>query len=359
MRVRPSDPQPIEAGAFERLMATFEPFEAAPVVAVAVSGGRDSLALALLAHDWAMARGGGIVALIVDHGLRVGSDHEAASTVDLLDRHGIEAMVLRWSGDKPQSGLLAAARTERYRLLCSECRRRGILHLLLAHHADDQAETVTMRAVRRSGPDGLAGMAAAIERPDVRLLRPLLAVPRASLTATLLVRGVEWIDDPSNADPRFERARLRAAPSAVTVAPMVGSGARAARERRLAEAAVETLEFDQAGIAAIDRTGFCRLAADLRIGLLSRVVLAIGGRDHAPRRDRAERAARRLAGPIGPGKSGKAQDFTLSACRLTLRKAPEGRLRWIVRPESGRNGRQPLVPAEFFACGERAASHVD
>ena len=67
-----------------------------------------------------------------------------------------------------------------------------------------------MRAARRSGPDGLAGMAALVEQPEVRLLRPLLAVSRSRLTATLLARGVPWLDDPSNADPRFERARLRA-----------------------------------------------------------------------------------------------------------------------------------------------------
>lgn len=365
MRVTPADAPPVDAGAFARAMAPFEPFEKDPVVAVAVSGGRDSLALALLAHDWARARGGRIVALVVDHGLRSGSDREAAATRGLLARLGIEAGVLDWSGPKPRSGLQAAARSARYRLLSGECRRRGILHLLLAHHADDQAETVAMRAARGSGLDGLAGMAALVERPDVRLLRPLLAVPRARLTATLLARGVAWIDDPSNTDLRFERARLRAAPlraapSNAAGASVAESGLRAAGERRLAQAAVETLEFDQAGAAIIDRAGFCRLGAGLQARLLSRVVLAVGGRDHAPRRDRAERAARRLAGPVVRGKSGKGQDFTLSACRLTLRQVPGSRrLRWIVWPESGRNGRQPLVPAEFFACGGRAASHVD
>ncbi|MDP2374667.1 tRNA lysidine(34) synthetase TilS [Reyranella sp.] len=359
MRVTPADALPVDVGAFARAMAPFEPFEKKPVVAVAVSGGRDSLALALLAHDWARVRGGAIVALIVDHGLRSGSDGEAASTRDLLAGLGIEAGVLCWSGAKPQSGLQEAARTARYRLLSDECRRRGILHLLLAHHADDQEETVTMRAARGSGLDGLAGMAALVERPDVRLLRPLLAVRRARLTATLLARGVAWVDDPSNTDLRFERARLRAAPASTAVA-VAERGLRAAGERRLAQAAVEMLEFDQAGAAIIDRAGFCRLGVDLQARLLSRVVLAIGGREHAPRRDRAERAARRLAAPVVRGKSGKGQDFTLSACRLTLRQAPGGRrLRWIVWPESGRNGRQPLVPAEFFACGGRVASHVD
>lgn len=356
----PADAQPVDGGAFARLMTPFEPFETAPVVAVAVSGGRDSLALALLARDWVAARGGSIVALIVDHALRTASEQEAAYTRDLLRRLCIEADILCWSGPKPRSGMQAAARTERYRLLSGECRRRGILHLLLAHHADDQIETVTMRAARGSGLDGLAGMAALVERPEVRLLRPLLQVARARLTATLVALGVPWIDDPSNMDLRFERARLRAGAPLADIVPSDGSGRRAAGERRLAQAAVETLEFDRDGGAVIDRTGFCRLGAGLQAQLLSRVVLAVGGRDHAPRRDRAERAARRLAGPVLRGKSGKGQDFTLSACRLTLRQLPGSRrLRWIVWPENGRNGRQPLVPAEFFACGGPAASHVD
>lgn len=358
-----ADARPVDSGAFAQAMTPFAPFESAPTVAVAVSGGRDSLALALLTRDWAAARGGAIVALIVDHALRPESEQEAAGTRDLLGRLGIETCILRWSGPKPRSGLQAAARTERYRLLSGECRRRGILHLLLAHHADDQLETVTMRAARGSGLDGLAGMAALAERPEVRLLRPLLQVPRARLTATLVAQGVPWIDDPSNLDLRFERARLRAGAPLADVAPADESGRRAASERRLARAAVETLEFDetgQDGAAVIDRAGFCRLGAGLQAQLLSRVVLAVGGRDHAPRRDRAERAARRLAGPVVRGKSGKGQDFTLSACRLMLRQAPGSRrLRWIVWPENGRNGRQPLVPAEFFACGGRAASHVD
>ncbi len=356
----PPDAKPVDRSAFARLMAPFEPFESAPVVAVAVSGGRDSLSLALLARDWAEARGGRIVALIVDHALRPESEQEAAGTRDLLRGLGIETCILRWSGPKPRSGLQSAARTERYRLLSGECRCRGILHLLLAHHADDQLETVIMRWARGSGLDGLAGMAALTERPDVRLLRPLLSVPRASLTATLLALGVPWIDDPSNMDLRFERARLRAGAPLAGAVPAADNGRRAADERRLAQAAVDTLEFDQDGNAVIDRAGFCRLGAGLQARLLSRVVLAVGGRDHAPRRDRAERAAGRLAGPGLGGKSGKAQDFTLSACRLTLRQAKGSRrLRWIVWPENGRNGRQPLVPAEFFACGGRAASHVD
>jgi len=201
----------LSPGAFALLMAPFAPFENHPVLAVAVSGGRDSLALALLAHEWAEARDGKVVALIVDHGLRAEAAREAEATRELLTHRGIEAVILRWSGGKPVHGVQEAARVARYDLLFEACRQRGILHLLVAHHADDQAETVAMRAARGSGADGLAGMAALVEQRHARLLRPLLPVPRARLTATLEALGVAWIDDPSNIDPRFERVRLRTA----------------------------------------------------------------------------------------------------------------------------------------------------
>jgi tRNA(Ile)-lysidine synthase len=162
----------LTAESFAALMAPFAPFENHPVLAAAVSGGRDSLALALLAHDWAKARGGRVLGLIVDQGLRAEAAREAEATRSLLAGRGIEAEVLRWSGTKPSQGLQEAARAARYGLLFEACRQRGILHLLVAHHGDDQAETVAMRAARGSGADGLAGMSALVEQRHARLLRP-------------------------------------------------------------------------------------------------------------------------------------------------------------------------------------------
>jgi tRNA(Ile)-lysidine synthase len=347
--------------AFAPLMAPFAPFERHPVLAVAVSGGRDSLALTLLANDWAAAQGGRVVGLIVDHGLRAEAAHEAEATRALLARHGIDADILRWRGPKPAHGLQEAARRARYDLLFEACRRRGILHLLVAHHADDQAETVAMRAARGSGADGLAGMAALVERRHARLLRPLLPVRRARLTATLEAAGVAWIDDPSNADPRFERVRRRAE-VLDPVDPDEGER-RAAREGRLARAAVDVLDVE-GGDLGLDRASFGRLGPGVKTGLLSRAIQAVAGREHPPRRERLVRAADRLCQAVGRGKLGKSQDFTLSECRLMLRQTSIGRrLRWIVRPESGkengRNDRQPLVPAAFFACGGLLPPHVN
>lgn len=353
----------LTARSFAALMAPFCPFESKPVLAVAVSGGRDSLALALLARDWAAQRDGRVVALIVDHGLRRESAEEARQTRETLARQGIESETLVWTGAKPSSGLQEAARAARYRLLFDACRRSFVLHLLVAHHADDQAETVAIRAVRGSGPDGLAGMAALVEHRHMRLLRPLLGVPRARLTATLEERGVAWLEDPSNADPRFERARLRAGGGAMAPHEDVSS-VRTGRERAVAEAAVAAVELSGPRELAIDRGALAALDADLRGRLLSRVVQAVGGRDHPPRRDRLSRAAERLLPRHERGKSGKAQDFTLSACRLMLRQGPpERRPRWIVRPENGtshgKERQQPLIPAGFFACGAPGAPHLD
>jgi tRNA(Ile)-lysidine synthase len=352
--------RPVTQADFASLMAAFGPFETKPMLAVAVSGGRDSLALALLANDWARDREGRILCLIVDHGLRTASAGEAAATAALLVERGIAAEVLRWSGRKPTSGLQDAARTARYRLLFEACCRHGILHLLVGHHADDQAETLAMRAARDSGPDGLAGMAALVEHRDGRLLRPFLSLSRARLTATLVERSIAWIDDPSNADPRFERALLR---QAGFTAPLATTD-RAAREHRLANLAVETLEFDLPHSAALDQASVVRLGREEGTRLLARIVRSLGGRDYPPKRERLARATARLGAAPARGKSGKSQDFTLSQCRLMLRQAPgEKRLRWIVRAESGRKGArkscQPLIPAVFFACGAPAAPHLE
>jgi tRNA(Ile)-lysidine synthase len=353
---------PLSAPEFASLMAPFAPFEARPTLAVAVSGGRDSVALAVLAHEWAGERQGSVRALIVDHGLRSASAVEAHSTHERLAALGIEAEVLVWSGAKPATRLQQAAREARYRLLFEACRRHGILHLLTAHHADDQAETLAMRAARDSGPDGLAGMAALVEHRDARLLRPLLAVPRARLTATLQARGIGWIDDPSNEDRRFERVRVRQ-DGGVAPGP---TGGRAARDREVARAALRSLEIGPQGMA-LDQLVVSDLSKEITGRLLGRVVQAVAGGPYPPRRERLERAAARLSQGQGHGqdrdKSGKSRDFTLSGCQLMLRRDPATRrLRWIVRRESGRRNSktpgQPLVPAAFFACGASAATHL-
>ncbi len=232
----PPDPTPnpmpgaaaLSATEFAALMAPLGPFGAAPCLAAGVSGGPHSLALALLAAAWAAARGGTLLALVVDHGLRPGSGAEAAGVAAMLAGRGIASRVIPL-GLPPGPGLQERARDGRRAGLLAACRKAGTPWLLLGHHRADQAETLLFRALRGSGPDGLAAMAAVTVAAEALILRPLLAVPPARLEAVVAAAGLRPVRDPANADLRFARSRLRA-----TLADAGGAGAATAA---LAEAA--------------------------------------------------------------------------------------------------------------------------
>lgn len=261
-------------------MAPLGPFEPNPRLAVAVSGGADSLALALLANAWARARGGEVSGLIVDHGLRAGSANEAEEARARLAGFGVQARVLRAMGLGHGPALAARARAARYSLLRLACADAAIVHLLLGHHAADQAETVIMRALSGSGPAGLAGMAALVEEAGLRVLRPLLTVPPARLRATLRAASLGWVEDPSNADRAALRARLRAlradrAGTGPATAALSAAACAAGVRRACAEA--ETADFLAAHMT-FRPEGFALLSASpMPPAALHAAIAAIGG----------------------------------------------------------------------------------
>src|SRR5436190_4139354 len=190
----------------------FAQWKAAPALVLAVSGGPDSLALMWLAARWrrALTRGPRLIAVTVDHGLRPEAAREARDVKRLARALEVPHRTLRWTGTKPKTGLPAAARAARYRLLAQAARKHGATHILTAHTRDDQAETLLMRMLRGSGIAGLAAMARESERDGVRLARPFLDIPKSQLIATLSKAKIGYADDPTNRDTGFTRPRLRA-----------------------------------------------------------------------------------------------------------------------------------------------------
>ena len=203
------DHSPISAQEAKRLFADWR---GAPAIVLAVSGGADSIALMWLVARWrrALARGPSLIAVTVDHGLRAEAAAEAREGKRLARSLDLPHRTLRWTGAKPRTGLPAAARAARYRLLAQAARASGASHILTAHTREDQAETLLMRMLRGSGIAGLAAMARQTEREGVLLARPFLDVSKSQLIATLKKAKIGFADDPTNHDTNFTRPRLRA-----------------------------------------------------------------------------------------------------------------------------------------------------
>jgi tRNA(Ile)-lysidine synthase len=287
------DHSPISASEAKRLFADWK---TAPALVLAVSGGPDSIALMWLAARWrrALAHGPKLIAVTVDHGLRPEAAREAREVKRLAHSLDLPHRTLRWTGAKPETGLPAAARSARYRLLAQAARQSHATHILTAHTRDDQAETLLMRLLRGSGIAGLAAMARESERDGLRLARPLLDVSKSQLIATLQKAGIDFADDPTNRDVSFTRPRIRAVmPALAAEGGDARSLARLASRLARANAAVEVLaegaerylalrdrqaEIDAGANNArtFDLTAFAAMPEEIRLRLLLRAVNRFG-----------------------------------------------------------------------------------
>jgi tRNA(Ile)-lysidine synthase len=346
-----------------------------PPLAVAVSGGPDSVALMHLVADWLKGRSRvsrdptrpePVVIVTVDHGLRPESAREAAWVGARAASLGLPHVTLQWKGAKPATGVQEAARKARLALLAEFAGREDLerpREILLAHHLDDQAETLLMRLARGSGIDGLSAMREVETRTWLRLAhpvveravlfrRPLLTISKARLVATLEVAGVPYLRDPSNDEPRFERVRLRAAApflgslglsndQLATAARRLQAARRALGEEqcRLARSAV-TLEHD--ALACIDMVKLRNASSEVALRLLQTLIQILGGREEPPRRRQLEPIAAWLRTP-------SRGSFTLAGAMIepAPRKTHQGDHLVIYR-EPGRRG----LPVRMLEPGQ-------
>jgi tRNA(Ile)-lysidine synthase len=294
--------QPISSDQFDTMMAPLGAFETNPVIAIAVSGGADSMALLVLADHWARARGGSVAALTVDHGLRAEAAEEARKVKGWCAARGIAHTILTWQPPALGAGVMAQAREARYRLLAEYCRSHSILHLLTAHHRGDQAETLFLRAARGSGLDGLACMARVSEVQGVRLLRPLLGVAKAELIATLQAAGQDWVEDPTNDNLAYTRNRLRHGLAgeglearALQVTAALGKF-RNTLEYKLASQLTGAVSLYPEGYGVMHLEAFLKLPRELGLSALSDLTQTLSGNATQPRTEKLMRMYEEICG---------------------------------------------------------------
>lgn len=307
-----SDPAQDLVGHFHAsLLALMAPLGVKPPIGLAVSGGGDSLAMLHLAHRAGLA----LRAVTVDHGLRPESAAEAARVAEICAALGVPHDRLRWHWDG-KGNLQDEARRARRALIAAWARGHGLAAVALAHSQDDVAETFLMRLARGAGVDGLSAMAPSWQEAGVTWLRPLLSTSRAALRAWLSARGLTWVDDPSNDNPRFTRVTARRALSHLAplglTAPRLAEVARHLAEARAAldsatDAAWTRCLSDHGLALRLDPAVLAGEPAEIRRRLVQRLVLHIAPADYAPRGPEIARLTERLLA---------GQGGTLAGCRF-------------------------------------------
>lgn len=288
--------------------------DSAAPVAVAVSGGGDSLALALIAAEWAAEHGRRLLLLNVDHGLQMASRQWADFCRDLAIRLNADFRALAWTAEKPTSGIPAAARAARHRLLADAAREAGASVILIGHTAGDRAEAAAMRQAGSTVPDPRewSPSPAWPEGRGVFLLRPLIGAGRDAIRDWLAARGERWIEDPANQDARYARARVRTAGATDTPALQSTDGRTAALAREV--------RTDAAGVLSLSRS---RLGEDAA-AFVAMACLCAAGTTRPPRSERLARLTTLLASdaPVSATLAGARIEADESEVRF-LREAGE------------------------------------
>ncbi|WP_062113678.1 tRNA lysidine(34) synthetase TilS [Aureimonas sp. AU40] len=338
-RTGPVDPPGPSARLLHEALTRLPADRASAGLLLAVSGGPDSLALLLAAAELhAAGRLAQVHVATVDHALRPESAAEAAEVARMSDALGLSHTVLTWHRDSPLAGNLPAeARAARYALLAREARRVGAGALLTAHHLDDQIETHLLAKARGAAGPALAAMRPWRDlEPGLVLVRPFLSVRKAALVEAVSGQGIAAVDDPSNRDLRFARARLREELSShADQTHLLQALEDAEAQRALEDAALaERIErLALAGHLSVSTLGEVELSRSepIDVSLLSRAVTATGGGAYPPARGALESLAHRVRNESdGTATLGGAQ-VTWSKTSLHLRR------------EYGRSGPPDLV----------------
>jgi tRNA(Ile)-lysidine synthase len=295
-------------------------------VAVGVSGGVDSMCLLYWLHNIKMD----VVCLHVNHRLRPEADIETEYVKSVCEKLNIPVHIFYWNDNKPESGLEAAARQARYKMMTDFCHENGIEYLLTAHQSDDQIETFLMNLSRGSGLFGLSGMMAESERDGIKILRPLLNVPRSEIKKYCEDNNIKYFVDSMNTDEHYTRVKIRQnrhllnekldiSDARILLAVQNLGRTRQWMEKYL-DARIEMV-IRSWGALFLDSFLFDE-AEEIRLKLLGLLIQKIGGDDYIPRLNSLQNALSKLHSDC---------KFTLGHC--TLRRLND---RILIVPEGKR-----------------------
>ena len=184
-------------------------FENNPSVAVAVSGGPDSMALVYIVNKWVKNKNGKLLALIFDHRLRNNSNEEANEVKIFLKELQIKSHIIKAKTNNLAKRNMAQARINRFNGLTNFCLKNNILHLFLGHHYDDNLETYLMRKINGSNLEGLGSMGNLLCMNRVQIIRPLIETNKSSILNFNKKHNIKFIKDPSNEDNSYTRVKIR------------------------------------------------------------------------------------------------------------------------------------------------------
>ncbi len=290
-------------------------------IAVAVSGGSDSIALAILLNKVFLETNVKIFCITIDHGLRKNSLEEAEEVGRILMNFDISHQIISWIGKKPLSNIQEAARLNRYRLLTEYCHKNNISYLATGHQQNDQAENFLIRADHGSGLYGLAGIPKISEFNIIKIIRPLLEFNKNELQEFLQQEKITWIEDPSNKNGRFTRVRFRnyleQHPQWVVKLSNISKNLNRAKEcveYMLNKSIKDLVDFSLKDQVSINYNDFNQLPQEIRFRMLAKLLQIIGNEEKIARGERIEK----LINKIELGKDFKAS--TLGKCLIKRKK---------------------------------------
>ena len=294
-------------------------------LAMAISGGSDSMALSVLLSRWSKNHSINLYALIIDHCLREESRDEAFTVSKRLQDLKINNQILRWEKGKQFKKISKSyqddARQARLKLMSEWCKSNNINTLFMGHHADDQLETFFYRLIRGSGVEGLSGMSSDINLHSLRIIRPLLNFPKSRLVETCKLYNLSWVEDPSNNDKKYLRVKIRKILNEFesegfntfrlhnTINHI--NRAKLAIDKSVFDAMDEIVSYDEDKVLKLNLEKFLIYPEEIILRTLSNILIKVSGKNYSPRFNSLERLYEKIIDP-------KWSDRTLHGCKIII-----------------------------------------